>query len=144
MPENNNENPQAPNFEGEEMKMPENTDAQPGIPEPSSSVISGPLLAILALFLILILGGMYYWFTTLTQTPTEPAPAPVVERPTAAENNEPESTTAESQIDTTLTTSPSDELDAISSDLDATNLDNLDGDLNAIDAEINADLQTQP
>lgn len=132
---------QEPNFEGEEMKMPENTDLQPAVAEEKSSLINGPLLFVLALLLILILIGMYYWFTLVTAPPVETVP--VVERPTAAENNEPESTTAEAQTDVMMTTSSSDELDAIYADIEATNFDDIDSDLNVVDTEIDSDLQTQ-
>ncbi len=122
------------------MKMPEGTVVAPTTNGAGPSVINGPLLAILAILLILILGGMYYWFSTLTASPA-PEPMPAVERPTAAENNEPESTTAEAQTDMMLVTSPSDELSAIEADLQATDLESLDAELQAIDAEIEADLQ---
>lgn len=125
-----------PTFEGEEMKMPESTGPQTAEERPESTVINGPLLIILAVLLITILGGMYYWLSTLT-----PTPAPEVMRPTAEENNEPESTTAEAQADMMGVVSPSDEIEAIEADLDATNLDSLDAELQAIDAEIDAALQ---
>lgn len=130
---------QEPNFDGEAMKLPENSDVQPTITEERSSLIGGPILIVLVLLLVLILGGMYYWFATLNGT-TEAVPPVPVERPTPEENNEPESTTAEAQVDTLLVTSPSDELSAIEADLEATNLDSLDAELQAIDAEIDAAL----
>ena len=126
-----------PDFSGEEMKMPENTDAQPEMKD-SSSIVSGPLLIILTILLVLILGGMYYWFNTLNAVPT---PSPTIERPTAEENNEPESTTAEAQVETMQAVSTSDEITAIEADVEATNLDSLDAELNAIDAELEAALQ---
>lgn len=132
-----NEETQAPNFEGEKMKMPENTDAQSGgAKEPG--VVNGPLLLILALLLVLILGGMYYWFSTLT---TNPPIDSITERPTAEQNNEPESTTAEAQVETMQAVSTSDEITAIEADVEATNLDSLDTELEAIDAELEAALQ---
>ncbi|MBP6881305.1 MAG: hypothetical protein KBC35_01650 [Candidatus Pacebacteria bacterium] len=127
-----------PNFEGEKMKMPENSGTMPVVEQPRSTIINGPLLLVLALLLIIILGGMYYWFSTLT---IETAPIAEPSRPTAAENNEPESTTAEAQVDMLEVTSPSDEITAIEADLEATNLDTLDSDLRAIDAEVEAALQ---
>ena len=132
-----------PDFEGEEMKLPENTDAQ-AVAEPSAPrIVNGPLLIGLTILLILILGGMYYWFSTLT-TETTPAPsAPAVERPTAAENNEPESTTAEAEVETMQALSPSDELSAIEADLEATNLETLDAELEAIEAELEAAMSEQ-
>lgn len=133
-----NTQPEVPNFEGEEMKMPENVTAQEVSVEKSSSIINAPLLFTLIVLLLVILSGMYYWFGTLEQ-PQEVAP--VVERPTAEENNEPESTTAEAQTETILTTSPSDEITAIEADIESTELESLDAELNAIDAEIEAALE---
>ncbi|NCN11976.1 hypothetical protein GW937_01485 [Candidatus Kaiserbacteria bacterium] len=128
-----------PNYEGLEMKMPENADQQPSEAVTKSTVINGPILLILTLLLVLILGGMYYWFSTLTTTPVTPTPEVV--RPTPGQNNEPESTTAEAQTDMTLVTSPSDELSTIEADLEATNLDGLDAALQNIETELDAALQ---
>lgn len=130
-----------PNFEGEVMKMPENTNAQSIDSEATEpSVINGPLLVGLALLLVLILGGLYYWFGTLTPSPTT-QPMSGVTRPTAEENNEPESTTAEAQVEIMDVISPSDEIGTIEADIEATNMDSLDAELQAIDAEIDAALQ---
>jgi hypothetical protein len=126
---------QLPDFSNEEMKMPENAVIQTQAQTESSSVVNGPLLVTLAALLVLILGGMYYWFASLS-TPTPVAP--VAERPTAAQNNEPESTTAEAQTQATQVVSTSDELSAIGADLEATNLESMDAELEAIDAEIEA------
>ncbi|MCB9815510.1 hypothetical protein H6785_02980 [Candidatus Nomurabacteria bacterium] len=128
----------APNFEGEPMKMPENTDAQ-ALTVEKSSVVNGPLLFTLAIILVLILGGMYFWFNALEAEVVMDEPTPL--RPTPEENNEPESTTAEAQTDIMLTTSTSDEISAIEADIGATNLDSLDAELEAIDAELEASLQ---
>ncbi len=128
---------QAPNFEGEEMKMPENTSVQTK-EDTKHSIINGPLLLILAFLLVAILAGMYYWFNVLNK-PVEPVPVPV-ERPTAEENNEPESTTAEAETEVMEVTSTSDEITAIEADLEATDLDGLDAELQAIDAELEAAL----
>ncbi len=78
---------------------------------------------------------MYYWFTMMQSTPIV---VPEVTRPTAAQNNEPESTTAEAQTEGMGVVSSSDELDAINADLESTNLESLDTELNAIDAELEA------
>ena len=131
--------PQVPNFEGEEMKMPENVDMPVAVDE-TKSIVSGPVLAILALLLIGILGGLYYWFSYMTVSTALEAPTPVT-RPTAEENNEPESTTAEAQTDTMLTTSPSDDISALEADIEATNLDSLDTELQTIDAEMDAAIE---
>lgn len=136
-PEEQNNEVQAPNFEGEAMKMPENTDMQPEVVV-KSSLINTPLLLILAILLVSILGGMYYWFSTLS---TEIPVTTPVERPTAEQNNEPESTTAEAQVETMQAVSTSNEIEAIEADLEATDLDSLDSELNAIDAELEAELR---
>ncbi|MCA9362078.1 hypothetical protein KC906_01765, partial [Candidatus Kaiserbacteria bacterium] len=127
-------NIKTPDFEGEEMKMPENTDMQPPVHD-ESRLLSGPLLLVLALLLVAILAGLYYWFTTLE---SNTQPLPTIERPTREANNEPESTTAEAQADTMMATSPSDELSAIEADIEATDLESLDAELNAIEAEFDA------
>lgn len=134
-PENNSVN--TPNFEGEEMKMPENSNFKTETTATESTVVSSPILIVLTVLLVIILGGMYYWFNAInSQTPTV---TPAAERPTAAENNEPESTTAEAQVETMQALSTSDEINAIEADLEATNLDSLTTELDAIDAEINAE-----
>lgn len=132
--------PQAPDLSQEEMKMPENSVASHAIVEPSQTPVNGIIIAILALLLVSILAGMYYWFSQLTNQPrTTTLPTPV-ERPTAEENNEPESTTAEAAVETQAALSTSDEIAAIEADIEATDLDSLDAELNAIDAELEAAL----
>lgn len=141
MDENKNPETQTADFNEEEMKLPENAQPTPEAGTQSDSpVINGPLLLVLAVLLAIILGGMYYWFNSMqTATPPVAAPAPV-ERPTAEENNEPESTTAEAQVEQLNTVSPSDEIEAIEADIEATDLDSLDAELEAIDAELEAAL----
>ena len=135
-----NEEQNTPNFEGEEMKMPENSTFSSPEPEAKrNNVVNAPLLFILTLLLIVILGGMYYWFGKLNMEAQQPLPAPT-ERPSAEENNEPESTTAEAQTEVIETTSTSDEVTAIEADLESTDLDSLDAEMNAIEAEIDAAL----
>lgn len=138
MSSQSNEEVKVPNFDGEAMKMPENTDLVPEASAPRS-VTSGPLLVILAVLLFIILGGLYYWFSLL-----ETAPAPItitpIERPTIQENNEPESTTAEAQVDALSTVSTSNELQAIEADIESTNLDGLDEEMTDIEAEMNAEM----
>jgi len=128
-----NENPQ--NFDGAEMKMPTNAEVQP---EPSK-LINGPLLLMLTVLLVMVLTAMYMWFSTMTN---DASVQQTSDRPTALENNEPESTTAEAQTDTMLTTSSSDEISAIQADIAATNLDNLDTEMIAIEAQMDASLQS--
>jgi hypothetical protein len=123
----------------EEMKAPVTEKSTTHI-EQSDTLINGPLLLMLTVLLVLILSAMYYWFSTMS-TPVNPV-SPTVERPTVEENNEPESTTAEAQTETMLTTSPSDDLNAIEADLATTNLENLDTEMIAIEAEMNASMQS--
>ena len=99
------------------------------------SVANGPILVLLVVLLLAVLGGMYYWFTVL-QTNT-PVISPSL-RPTAEQNNEPESTTAEAQTETMGVVSTSDEIPAIEADIESTNLDSLEAELDAIEAELEA------
>lgn len=99
-------------------------------------VTNGPILFILVVLLLGILGGMYYWFTILQNQATTPVPTTL--RPTPEQNNEPESTTAEAQVEALNTMSTSDELNAIEADLESTNLDGLEAELQAIEAELEA------
>ena len=128
---------QAPDLSNEEMKMPENMGTHIVQKAPSNTPVNGIIIAVLAVLLILILGGMYYWFSQLTEQAST-LNAPAIERPSAQENNEPESTTAEAAVETQQALSTSDEITAIEADIAATDLDGLDSELNAIDAELNA------
>ena len=130
----------APNFEGETMKMPENNDQPDNETSEGGSVINAPLLFTLAVLLVLILAGMFYWFNVVNKE-TAPAPAAEVTRPTPEENNEPESTTAEAQVETMQAISTSDELSAIESDIEGTRLDEIASEIEAIDAEIEASIE---
>jgi len=136
--EQEQQTPQAPDLSHEEMKMPENAGTHPAQKAPASKPVHGIIIAILAVLLIFILAGMYYWFSQLTNQ-IAPTP-PVVERPTAQENNEPESTTAEAAVETQAALSTSDEIAAIEADIAATDLESLDTELTAIDAELDAAL----
>lgn len=132
---------QAPDFSGEEMKMPETANTAATQKSESSSPVNGIIIVVLILLLLFILGGLYYWFSELTAEETvSPVTPAAVERPTPAENNEPESTTAEADVETQQALSTSDEIEAIEADLAATDIDGLDAELNAIDAELEAAL----
>lgn len=105
---------------------------------PSPSPISvqnkhfGIIIALLAAALVLIALAWYLWFRAIP----EPAPAPI--RPTAAMNNEPESTTAEAQADALLVLSTSNELNTIIADLAGTDTTALESEFTAIEAELTA------
>lgn len=135
MAETNNTTGQAPQFDGEEMKMPESA----GIKHPSAqkSAVPGPVILVLGLLLLAILIGLYLWFTSMVEQTQQVEP--VIERPTDEQNNEPESTTAEAQTDNLQTVSTSDEISAIEADIEATELEALDAEMNAIEAELNAE-----
>lgn len=131
-----------PNFEGEEMTRPEGTESiEMSAPKARPPVISGPIVVLLGVILLAILGGLYYWYYTVMSIQII---EPVVQtRPTAEENNEPESTTAEARTSTMNVVSTSDEIDAIEADVQSTNLNDLDIELNAIDAELEAALSIE-
>ncbi len=133
--DNQNETSQVPDFTAEEIKMPENSTVETGPEE--KSALSGPVILVLAILLIIILAGLYMWFSSINNESVEPLPAPV-ERPTPEENNEPESTTAEAQTDNLEVVSTSDEISAIEADIEATDLESLDAELEAIEAELDA------
>jgi len=130
-----------PDTSEEEMKLPENARPQAQPATESTAPLNGIIIVILIFLLIFILGGLYVWFSQLTlQDNDSDLPAPAVERPTAEDNNEQESTTAEAVVEAQQAVSTSDEISAIEADLQATDLDNLDAELNAIDAELEAAL----
>jgi len=130
-----NETSPTPEFESEEMKMPENT--TPLYETEEKSAVSAPVILVLGILLIAVLAGLFLWFNSLNNTPEAPVPTPI-ERPTPEENNEPESTTAEAQTDNLEVVSTSDEIAAIEADLEATDIEALDAELEAIEAELNA------
>ncbi len=136
---------QEPDFSGEKMKMPENSElkSKTVTKNTESSIVGAPLLIILGFLLIAILSGMYYWLTVMSGGSIMEPTSATTEQPVAIPNNEPESTGARAQADAMLVTSPSDELSAIEADLEATNFDTLDTELNAIDTEINSAVTTQ-
>src|SRR5690606_34810544 len=91
----------------------------------------GIVLSVLILLLIFILGGLYMWGKTMENTP-EPV-VEEVERPTAEENNEPESTNAEADVQVLETSSPSNEMGAIRAELESTDTTELNTELQAIE-----------
>ncbi len=111
-------------------------------PTEPESVTNGPILVLLVVLLLSVLGGMYYWSTVLrTNTPVISSSNL---RPSAIQNNEPESTTAEAQAEAMGVVSTSDEIPAIEADVESTNLDSLDSELNAIEAELDAAIREEP
>ncbi|MCA9366387.1 hypothetical protein KC722_02295 [Candidatus Kaiserbacteria bacterium] len=105
--------------------------------EPTTGRLPMTIILIgLVIILIGILGGLIWWGRELLLQSTPPAVVPIATRPTAEENNEPESTKAEAEVETLGAMSTSDEIDAIESDLIGTNVDSLDAELPAIEAEL--------
>jgi len=134
------ESQQEPIVSDEEMKMPEGyNDPTPGDSDRTSHL--GVILGVLIVLLVLILGGLYLWGATNQASPVSPTPL-VTERPTPEENNEPESTTADAQVQALETVSTSNEIEAIEADIESTTLDELDAELEAIDAELDAALNS--
>jgi hypothetical protein len=110
-------------------------------PVHTESIANGPILVLLVILLIAILGGMYRWFVLLdNDIPAIPAGL----RPSALENNEPESTSAEARAEAMGVVSTSNEIPAIEADIESTELDSLESELNAIEAELDAALDEAP
>jgi hypothetical protein len=130
-----------PNFDGEEMKLPNGAVSKSVTEAPASTLPGfGVIIGGLFILLVLICGGLAYWYFMVMP----PTPAPTVPlRPTPEMNNEPESTTAEAQAESLGVVSTSDEIDALEADLESTNLGSLDAELSAIEAEMEAALQVQ-
>ncbi len=124
--------PQEPVISDDELKIPDSASTKP-----TNDTHLTALLGVLIIVLILILAGLYLWSTTFTTPDTVPTPDNN-NRPTAAENNEPESTNAEAEVATMNAMSNSTNLDTIAADLESTDLDNLDAELTTIDNELNA------
>jgi len=129
-----------PNFEGEEMKIPQTQPATESTVAPTQSILSTAIISILVIALLAIFAGLGYWYYTVMSTPTITTPTPT--RPSLEMNNEPESTTAEARTQTLDVVSTSDEIEVIEADILSTNLDDLDAELTAIDTELNAALES--
>lgn len=132
--------PKPPTFEIDELKMPSARLASVAQRPLEKSKMAPVILSTLVILLLVVLAGLYYWQQLLTTTPLVPSTSL---RPTAEQNQEPESTTARAQTDSIATVNTSDELTAIEADLDSTNLNSLDSELRAIDAELEALLQAE-
>jgi len=127
--------PEVPNYGTSETEVGESS---------SQNGLLGPVIGIIVIALVFILGGLYLWGTTLKNNEPLPTPTPI-ERPTAEENNEPESANAEADVEIADTVSTSDTIEAIEADVDATtDLDEIDTELNAIEAELEAALNEAP
>lgn len=140
-PENTTTTPEEPTVvAGEELKMPEDTFTPSSAAfEPDKSAHLGAILGILIVVLVLILGGLYLWGMTMS-TESLLEVENTMERPTAEENNEPESSNAEAEVETMGAVSTSNSIEAIEADIESTDLDALDAELNAIETELDASL----
>ncbi len=93
-------------------------------------------MGVLITLLIIILAGLYVWGKMLSEQIVPANPTTEIERPTAEENNEPESTNAEAEVETLDALSTSDEISAIEADLRATDATNMDAEITAVEAEL--------
>lgn len=128
-------------FSKDELKLPEEQFGSVTKEEHSSHLAI--ILGLLIIFLMLILGGLYVWGEYLQ---VSSVPTPIVEdtRPTPEENNEPESTTAEAQVETMSALSTSDELSALKADIEGTPINSLDAERRAVEAELDAAAAAAP
>ena len=114
-----------------EMKMP-----QDGFVESEPETKQIPLMPIILfgviLILIGILGALLWWGSQFLTGPEVASPTPVATRPTAAENNEPESTNAEADLTVIQALSTSDEITAIEADLFGTDIEGLDPEITTL------------
>lgn len=95
----------------------------------------GPILGVIVVVLVLILGGLYLWGSTLEEEQQNTT----TER--QIENNEPETPRSKADAQIMGTVSPSDELDAIETDLENTNFEGIDADLDTADRELEAETE---
>jgi hypothetical protein len=106
--------------------------------EPSADVKQSPSLAsVVSLVIIVVVvcvGALYLWGSTLSVDDLIDTP---VTEPATPANNEPETPRAKADVETLGAMSTSDELGAISADLDSTHVD-LDSDVQAMEAEVTA------
>ncbi len=124
-----------PNFENEKMHIPTTRVGTPTVASDAPRLLSAPIIVLLFLILVAILGGFYYWYTIVMQEQVVPQ---VTTRPTAEQNNEPESTTAEARTGLMDVVSTSDELGAIAADAQSTNLDDLTSEITPIETDLEA------
>jgi hypothetical protein len=127
-----------PNFEGEEMHLPEAKASVMTEADTNPRLLTAPIIVLLFLILVAILAGFYYWYTIVM---SEQVVVDTGTRPTTEQNNEPESITAEARTGLMDVVSTSDELDAIAADAQSTNLEDLVNETTAIEAELDAAIE---
>ncbi len=128
-----------PDLSNVEMKMPTQyrSTGEDGDNISEVSHHQGLIIGLLVGALILVAVGLFFWYQA-SQVPPAPLPTPI--RPTAEMNNEPESTTAEAQVESFGAMSTSNEIEAIEADLESTNLDSLESELLQIETELQASM----
>ena len=125
-----------PNFEGEEMKIPEGMKAPETFVEDTKPPTTGPILLVLTIIMVVIFAGLGYWYYLVMQTPIQPK-VPVQPN---LETNQEETTQTSTNQDSMST---SDELDAIEADIESTSLADLDTEMLSIENELNVALDEQ-
>lgn len=121
-----------PNFEGEEMKIPEGVVETEAPAMPAKSALSTTMIVLLTVALIAIFAGLGYWYTLVMNAPLTDT---MMEDQMMPETNDDE------MMNTEL--SNSDEIEAIEADIDNTELEEMDRELDQIDAELEAELGAQ-
>lgn len=119
-------------FEDAELKMPEENFMAADAPAKTVSWFT-VLLVIIVVLLLGVLGGLLWWGSLLLKPQTAPEVVPTATRPTPEENNEPESTTAEAEVETLQALSSSDATNDMLADLEATKLEGLTREFQIID-----------
>lgn len=124
-------------FDNIELKLPE--DEGVVATEATTKSVSGMTVALTLIVLLLlgVLGGLVWWGSKIWNSRPPVEVSPIVVRPTPEENNEPESTTAEAEVETLEAMSSSNEIADIKADLDAIDIEALDKELVTIDAIFN-------
>ncbi len=111
------------------MKFPKNQNPATSTSTPvNQGPLFGVIIGLLFLALVLILAGLVIWNYLLT-----PAPVILDNVIQTPPNLEPESTTAQAQVEAASVLSTSNELYAIEADLMSTDLSNLESEIVAID-----------
>lgn len=116
----------------EEMKLPEEGPLVVDEPIHKSTHLIA-IIGIAILILILTILALYLFDRNLEQQAIN---APQVTRPSAEENQEPESANARADVTALDALSPSDEISAIEADLESTLLSDIDTELQAIETEL--------
>lgn len=122
-----------PNFEGEEMYIPETMQVVLTEDTPPEPLLSKPIIVLLFLILATIIAGFYYWYTiVMSEQVPKAAPRPDTEPSTALIG-----TTTEASINSTSTKGTADNIEAIEADVNSINFDDVDNTLSPIESELN-------